>query len=160
MLDSSLNRCINVKDLNGIFLFQLARRHLSGQELKNISIIQEGFIIYDEIMMASTFSSQCGKCGYKISPKDLVICHESKCSPIRMFHNKCINGDRLNFVCALCDPSKRDDFCFKTNCEERFDNNSLECRHPGCRRFIHRNCLSSGDQYVTWDCGICTVAVI
>ena len=110
--------------------------------------------------MASTFESQCGKCGFKIAPRELVICHQAKCIPIRMFHQKCIAGNPVNFNCSLCDPDKRDDFCFKNNCLDKFDNDSLECRHSGCRRFIHRKCLPLGDQYVTWDCGICTVSVI
>ena len=143
---------------------QIAKKFLEKRfsEIPFISPIHEGLIIYDDIMEASTFSDQCSKCATIIAPKDFVMCHAEGCIPVRFFHSQCIpeSANRSMYICEVCDPLSRQDFCHKANCAQPFNDNCLECRHPGCRRYIHRECLTDGKQYMSWSCGICTVAVV
>ena len=103
---------------------QIAKKFMAKRysEIPMISPIHEGLLIYDEIMEASTFSDQCSKCAKIIAPRDFVMCHSEHCEPIRFFHAHCIptGTARDQYVCEVCDPSTRQDYCFRSNCTRPF----------------------------------------
>ena len=145
------------------FIFQFARRILDGISLTGISPTQEGAIIAADILENSTLQDQCSKCGYDIKSDDLVPCIGSKCGTLgrgKYFHKKCLpqEADYSKYLCEICDPKTRQDFCQKPLCKRPYNASCLECRH-NCKRYIHRECIQGGLYIENWYCGVCQIAV-
>ena len=77
----------------------------------------EGATIAAEMLDASeSLRELCAKCGAKLTAVQgtLITC-TGICLPRWTFHSKCVPETRHadpTFKCLVCDPSKREDFCF------------------------------------------------
>ena len=121
----------------------------------------EGAHIAADIMTSSdSISSICAKCGLNLFVDNpaLKMCN-GNCRPRRTFHATCLpeeNRKTIKFYCQVCDPSTREEFCFKCSC--RPDGNMAYCKngdYTGCTNFVHVRCLQAGsDEY---RCGLCTL---
>ena len=80
----------------------------------------EGATIAAEMLDASeSLRELCAKCGQKLLTVDapFITC-TGICLPRRTFHLRCVPETCRRdptFKCLVCDPSKRDDFCFVCN---------------------------------------------
>lgn len=119
----------------------------------------EGATIAAEMLDASeSLRELCAKCGSKLATTqgNLITC-TGICLPRRTFHSKCVPETRRSdptFKCLVCDPSKRDDFCFRCNSGPTDDivlcsRNNLN----GCSNFVHRRCVAGIRNDFT--CGLC-----
>ena len=119
----------------------------------------EGATIAAELLDASeSLWELCAKCGAKLSTVqgNLITC-TGICLPRRTFHSKCVPETCRSdptFKCLVCDPSKREDFCFRCNSGPTEDiilcsRNNLN----GCSNFVHRPCVAAMRNVFT--CGLC-----
>ena len=109
--------------------FQFARKFLMNEDLTQIDPDCDGPAIAAEIMESSTLMNECITCGQ--------ICDDTRpykiccggCQPQRHFHVLCISPkyrEDIEFKCQLCDPSRREEYCFK--CGEKPDATILNCK--------------------------------
>ena len=157
-LFSLSNKCRHQFSL--IFSFQFAKRLLQGVDLIGALIPGcEGATIAAEMLDASeSLRELCAKCGAKLTSVQctLITC-TGICLPRRTFHSKCVPETRHadpTFKCLVCDPSKREDFCFR--CNTGLTNDIVLCsrnNNNGCTNFVHRTCVARMRNEFT--CGLC-----
>ena len=124
-----------------------------NEDLTQIDPDCDGPAIAAEIMESSTLMNECITCGQICDDtRPYKICCGS-CQPQRHFHVSCISpkyrGD-VEFKCQLCDPSRREEYCFK--CGEKPDTTILNCKDM-CEAFVHSHCRPAG--MTSYRCGIC-----
>ena len=157
-LFSLSNKCRHQFSL--IFSFQFAKRLLQGVDLIGAVIPGcKGATIAAEMLDASeSLRELCAKCGAKLTAVQgtLITC-TGICLPRWTFHSKCVPETRCadpTFKCLVCDPSKRDDFCFR--CNTGPTNVIVLCsrnNNNGCTNFVHRTCVAGMRNEFT--CGLC-----
>ena len=140
--------------------FQFAKRLLQGVPINgDVTPGYEGATIAAEILDASeSLRDLCTKCGQRLTTDaaHLITCC-GICLPRRIFHSKCVPESQRadpTFKCLVCDPSKREEFCFK--CNARPDNDILICSRNdlnGCTNFVHKKCISLISNVFT--CSLC-----
>lgn len=128
-----------------------------GQDLTAIKPGDEGAIIACDIKMNSQMSNHCVKCGAKCKGGERYKVCSQGCG--RHFHEKCISQKYRydQYVsCAICDPSRREEYC--QVCGDQIDagGNILSCA-DNCEAFVHKYCIPGGSKF--YRCGICTLAV-
>ena len=150
---------LKIKSENKLHL-QFAKRLLQGVGvLGDVNAGYEGATIAAEMLDASeSLRELCAKCGQKLVTADgpFITC-TGICLPRRTFHSKCVPEKSRRdpcFKCLVCDPSKRDDFCFICNTGPTDDivlcsRNAIK----GCTNFVHTRCVAGARNIFT--CGLC-----
>ena len=160
---SSARKHVFVYFIGPIFSISVCKTH-SRWYITDWNFTNSGRSYYcGDILENSTLQDQCSKCGYDIKSDDLVPCIGSKCGTLgrgKYFHKKCLpqEADYSKYLCEICDPKTRQDFCQKPLCKRPYNASCLECRH-NCKRYIHRECIQGGLYIENWYCGVCQIAV-
>ena len=155
-LFSLSNKCRHQFSL--IFSFQFAKRLLQGVDVIGALIPScEGATIAAEMLDASeSLRELCAKCGAKMTAVQGTLI-TGICLPRWTFHSKCVPKTRHvdpTFKCLVCDPSKREDFCFR--CNTGLTNDIVLCsqnNNNGCTNFVHHTCVAG--MRIEFTCGLC-----
>ena len=135
---------------------------MSGDDMtKEIKPELEGSIIGDELLRNATDikkTNHCTKCGRVCDdPLTSTMCFRG-CG--RHFHRPCIPQkfrDDVFVNCAICDPSKRPEFCQRCGEPPNQQTGLMECVDK-CPAFVHKYCLNPGTLF--YRCGICTIGLV
>ena len=105
------------------FVFSQVHQTLPGTyRYSDIDPECHGPDIAAEIVDCSSLTTECIKCVKKCNGSELFRIHESSCNPARHFHMRCISKAQIVnsvFKCQICDPTKREEYCFKCHDLER-----------------------------------------
>ena len=155
---------IQIQHLMSFISLQFARRILEKKHVMHAVVGDEGARIAMDILAASeSISSICAKCGLNlfVDSPPLKMC-SGNCRPRKTFHVKClpeVSRHVIKFYCQVCDPSTREEFCFK--CSRAGGEGPLAyCANgdfTGCTNFIHVKCLAPGS--ANYICGLCTLRI-
>ena len=151
------------------YTFQFARRFLKKEDMTGIDIGKEAASIAAFVLDESDeTTTSCTKCDQPFGTDfaDIKVCVGACERPKFVFHKRCVPErfrEEINFICEVCDPSRRDERCYACGKLEPHDILLQEtCKHAldtGCDRFVHSQCLQKigMDEF---DCGVCTINVV